>query len=255
MFTKWKELLRNPKELADFLKVAVQILLFIAGYLLVDSAFENARIAYVNAETNATEMETKRLERESREASKYMLYDAVVKSLESKNVIHQEVAMKLVISSEGSPFRNGLLTSLAMSTHPEIKNKADGTLVKEKKYLQGNSQIEDKLSSDNGWDYDIFWCENSGKTAEKSAQQIVNHLNDKKANGDDSIGRVRVRMLPDSINEQPGYRISGNLIRFDKNEYQQAQALQQSTNEMIPFKLSLSRMNTKWYLSAFICPN
>lgn len=251
---KWKELLGNPKELADFLKIIVQILVLVVGFFIVKLGIEKAQEAYLNAQTEATYRTIIRLDKESSEKSKYLLYDAVVKSLESKNVIHQEVAMKLVISSEDSPLRNGLLASLATSTYSNIKSGSQQTSLKEKVFVQDNSQIGVKNSSDSGWDYDIFWCEKSGESAEKSAQRIVNHLNEKKAKGDDTIGRVRVRMLPDSINEQPGYRISGNLIRYNESESKQAQLLKQSTNAIVPFDLSLSRMNTKWYLSAFICP-
>jgi hypothetical protein len=255
MRTTWKDFWSDPKQFFNGLKIILQILVLVGGVFLVNSAFEKARTAYVEAETNATIMETQRLERESNENSKYMLYDAVVKSLESKNPIYQEVVKKLVITSPDSPFRNGLFDALATSTNPQIKKDVIGIIEKEKVYAQENIQIDSKAVSDRGWDYDIFWCEQSDTSAQKSAQQIAQHLNDKKASGDDTIGRVRVRMLPDSINAQPGYRISGNLIRYDESESKQAQALQQSTNAIVPFDLSLSRMNTKWYLSAFICPN
>jgi hypothetical protein len=102
------------------------------------------------------------------------------------------------------------------------------------------------------YDIDIFWCEGSGKVAERQAAAIHKALLEKGA-----AGRIRTRLLPDTINAQQGYGISGYAIRRHGGDEQVAAAPASVSQTVVPgtqFTVELSGQPFRWYLSAFVCP-
>lgn len=74
---------------------------------------------------------------------------------------------------------------------------------------------------------------------------------------DNAKGRIRARLLPDSLNARDGYRNTGYVIRYGVEEEAQAKALKGFGEQALgvpTFALALSRQNTPWYISAFVCP-
>ncbi len=206
------------------------------------------------------ERDQERIERESLETFNFKIYDAVRESLEVSNPQQQEVAKALVTYMADEPLRTGLLNVLRDAGTEEVKREVAGLLEREQKFNKEEAEVEATPRSAEAsfdWediDYDIFWCESSGPRAEEQATRIVEEMRRQGAKG-----RLRVRLLPDSINARPGYQHSGYVIRLNRGEEQQARRLKQLGNEVLAefgadFEISLSRQSTRWYLSAFICP-
>lgn len=96
---------------------------------------------------------------------------------------------------------------------------------------------------------DIFYCEKKQATSQPLAQAIL-----AKKNTND-VGRWRVRFLPESVNQRPGYQISGSEIRFTPpDETTAAKAL---LNQLSAIGVRASLRETSYptpgYISAFIC--
>lgn len=211
-------------------------------------------------ESERKDMELIRINRESQEKKQLTIYDAVVKSLETDDPKRQKVAMALVTSmlDLDNPLRAELLAVIGGSGSPEIKVEAKRTLSNENLFqTQTNAPVEQRTGTSFNWedfDYDIFWCESSGGKAEQTANSIVARLKSEGAKG-----RLRARLLPDSINARPGYQHSGYVVRFNNGEEKQANELVRVGNSLLQegssFTASLSGQPTPWYLSAFVCPS
>jgi hypothetical protein len=213
-------------------------------------------------EATLRDIQERRAERESVQKVQIEVYQQVVTSLEKNRPEMQRVAAALVTSLLDEPLRGGLLNALATTAEPSIAQKVRETLTSENVFRRDESvtaqpEVEDKVRPKSfSWedvDYDVFWCERSGEAAKRMASRIVAQLKEEGARG-----RLRVRMLPDSINARPGYQHSGFVIRMNPGEELQASQLKRVCDAALTgagtFHLSLSAQNTPWYLSAFVCP-
>ena len=207
-------------------------------------------------EADRKDAEELRANRESLEKKQLLVYDAVVKSLESGDVKKQGVAQALVTSMLEDPLRTELLAVLTTSGSAKIREEAQATLTQETRFKAEEKVVQAPLqrasSSWADWDFDLFWCERSGKTAEELAGRILEQLKSEGAKG-----RLRVRLLPDSINARPGYQHAGYVIRYNKGEEEQARELKRLGDKIAgpgAFVTTLSSQSTPWYLSAFVCP-
>jgi hypothetical protein len=204
-----------------------------------------------------------REERESNQDFNLKIYEIVTKSLEESSAQKQEAAKAFVVVMVNEPLRSSLLNVLKQGGEPTVKQKIGQILEAEEKFKSNVAVVPEKkreeASSYNWgeWDFDIFWCSASGTKAKVQAELIGEQL---VAEG--AKGRIRVRELPDSINAKSGYQIDGYAIRRNSNEKEAAaalkllaeQALEKSGNRST-FNLSLTRQNTPWYISAFLCPS
>jgi len=215
-------------------------------------------------ESDRKDIEEIRVNRESLEKKQLMVYDAVVKSLESGEQKRQRVSKALVTSMLEDPLRTELLNVLTESGSPEIKKEAQATLALESTFKAEERVVSSKKadatpkantssSKWGDWDFDIFWCEGSGNPAKEQAEKIKKALLDEGAKG-----RLRVRLLPDSLNARPGYQHTGYVIRYNDNEDEQSKQLKTLGDKAIAsgasFIRTLSNQPTAWYLSAFVCP-
>lgn len=108
------------------------------------------------------------------------------------------------------------------------------------------------------YDFDIFWCEASDASAEQAAKAITAALIQQGAQG-----RVRTRVLPTARNNDPGYRNDGFLVAYNDDEEKIAEDLMKiagtAANTVFgnapTFGPKVSKQKTKWYLSAFVCPD
>jgi hypothetical protein len=210
-------------------------------------------------ESERKDLELERINRESLEKKQLTIYDAVVKSLETDDPKRQKVAMALVTSmlEIDNPLRTELLAVIGGTGSAEIKKEARQILGKESEFHAETRAPQAQRSGQafnwEDFDYDVFWCESSGSQAKATAEGIVSRL---KAEG--AKGRLRARLLPDSINARPGYQHSGFVVRFNAGEEKQANELVRLGNAVLNgkgvFTSSLSAQSTPWYLSAFVCP-
>ncbi|GKS58264.1 hypothetical protein YTPLAS18_17910 [Nitrospira sp.] len=213
-----------------------------------------------DVEASVKYAESERADRESLEKKQMAVYDAVVRSLGERNAQQQRVAKALVTSmlDLDSPLRSELLAVLAETGTPEVQAEVRKTVSTEKQFLQEQSQLSASEAGKtptggHSTNYDIFWCELSGEGARRIAEQIKENLEENKAQG-----RIRVRLLPASVNARPGYQHSGYVIRYNTGEENEAAELSRVGNKVLSeigsFRQSISYQNTPSYLSAFVCP-
>ena len=247
------------------INVAVTILLAIlAGWSKfklddTEQLLKRVETKVMERDSERKDTEQARINRESQEKKQLTIYEAVVKSLETDNPKRQKVAMALVTTmlEIDNPLRSELLAVIGGSASIEIKKEAQQTLGKENVFhVEANAPSVQRTSKIFNWedfDYDVFWCESSGKNAKEAAEKIVSQLKNEGAKG-----RLRPRLLPDSINTRPGYQHSGFVVRYNTGEEKQANELIRVGNTVLnaknAFTSSLSSQSTPWYISAFVCP-
>lgn len=185
---------------------------------------------------------------------------------EVKNVItkrdrdpREEDAVRVLVESlADDPFRWKLLKVLAVgASSSEVKQAAAATskFYEDEAAMQSQAVISKKstnssTSSDYGaYNIDFFYCEKTRTTSEPLARSALSL----KSSGD--TGRWRVRALPESVNQQPGYGISASEIRFTPPEESAvANSLAQAlSNKGISVALHETGYPTPGYVSVFIC--
>lgn len=207
-----------------------------------------------------------RAERESLDGKRIKVYEAVVESLSKSDERMQRVSAALVRAMLEEPLRTELLTVLSEAGTPQVRDEVKRALDQAQVSAFERAEVEKKATrvieasqrtpaSHFAWenvDYDLFWCESSGPQAEAVAKGMRDVM---QAQG--AKGRLRVRVLPDSVNARPGYGHTSNVVRYNSGEEKQADALVGIGNQMLggtgPFGKSLSAQTTRWYLSAFVC--
>ncbi|MBS0345959.1 MAG: hypothetical protein JSR69_05805 [Proteobacteria bacterium] len=116
--------------------------------------------------------------------------------------------------------------------------------------------VEGKQVTWSNYDFDVFYCDgidNSEKLKAEAASVINLKALDAKASG-----RWRVRPLPMEVNARPGYRVSGNEIRYSSSDEKPlADLLQKNMTDKklnIPgVQVRATSQQTRWYISVFLC--
>lgn len=214
-------------------------------------------------ESKLKETETRLKETESSRKLSFDLYQEVKKVLERKeNQPRDEEVLRVLIESLAEdPFRYKLLSVLAVgATTPEAKRSAteSSEFFREEVQLSTNQQsaatpaTSKPVVKDEGvgnYDIDVFYCAGKRTTSEPLAREVVG------LKGPGESGRWRLRALPESVNQQPGYGVSANEIRFNApEELTVAKKLQQRlANTGVTATLRETQSPTKWYVSIFVC--
>jgi len=206
-----------------------------------------------------------REERESNQDFNLKIYEIVTQSLEEKNAQKQEAAKAFVVVMVDEPLRSSLLNVIKQGGAPEVKKDIGKILEAEEKFQTSAAIVPDKKRDEvstyqwGNWDFDIFWCTESGPNAKKQAELIGEQLV-----AENAKGRIRIRELPESINAKSGYQINGYGIRrnANKEETKTADALKKLAEKSLAeidiktsFNVSVSRQDTPWYISSFVCPS
>jgi len=227
-----------------------------------DLDLQKAKLDEQQASLN--KLTTERSLRKFDEDLTFRVYDAVITSLKANDAKQQQAASALVIVMAEEPLRTQLLQVFdkAQTTAPEVRLEVAKVLATEQRFQQEEATAKAALAAKpprptigpgwGDWDIDVFWCQKSGEPARKNADAIVTALQN-----DGAKGRLRARVLPDSINAQPGYRVSGYAVRRDTGEEERAVALKLLAERILPgttFDVLPTGRATRWYLSAFICP-
>ena len=253
----------SGKTLLERLQIGVSILLALAaGYSAwqmnaTEKSLKETERSLKTRESERKDSEETRANRESIEKKQLLVYDAVVKSLESGDAKKQSVSKALVTALLEDPLRTELLVVLTTSAAPEIKKEAQATIAQESTFKAEERVVRAepraKPTDWADWDFDIFWCERSGSAAQAQAEKMKKQLESEGAKG-----RIRVRLLPDSINDRPGYQHAGYVVRYNAGEEAQSNRLKALGDPIVgpaaSFVTSISYQSTPWYLSAFLCP-
>lgn len=253
--------------MGDFLKImlvpAISIVTaLLAGY--VNYSVSTVKSALDVQKGKLEELTTERNLRRFDEDLTFRVYEAVTASLKTNDAKQQQAASALVIVMAAEPLRTQLLQVFDQSqtTAPGVRQEVAKVLETEQRFHREESVVKPTAPPSppppapatgwGEWDVDVFWCERSGDGAHEQADAVVAALQN-----DGARGRLRSRVLPDSINAQPGYRVRGFLIRRDPGEEERAAALQQLAERTLPgasLEVGASGQATRWYLSAFVCP-
>lgn len=190
------------------------------------------------------------------------LYQEVRKVIQSekKNPREEEAVRVLVESLAEDPFRGKFLNVIALgANNTDVRRKAETSAVfyKEEEtmndtgttpFLSSGSPMS-PTSKYGAFNIDFFYCESSRQKNEPLAAKAAALQNSQ------SKGRWRARLLPESINDQPGYNIHDNIIRFNNDEKAIAQTLTTDirTNLQVDLKGMEILYPTPNYVSVFFC--
>lgn len=213
-------------------------------------------------ESKLKEAEARLREAESTRKLSFDLYEEVKRVLEKKErTPRDEEALRVLVEAlADDPFRYKLLSVLAVSaTTPDAKRSAaeSSTFFQEEAQLSAR-QLPDPATAPGSpagqgglgaYDIDVFYCSARRSSAEPIAQKVMG------LKRPDESGRWRLRALPETINQQPGYGVASNEIRFNAPvELSAATLLEKRLAGLgVPSRLRESQQLTKWYISVFIC--
>ncbi|MFT5674253.1 MAG: hypothetical protein ACI808_000168 [Paraglaciecola sp.] len=211
--------------------------------------------AYNAIKVSSLEADFKQVEAE-RELN-FRIYSSIADALESgdeKRVLAVRGIVQAMASESIRPaFLQALEPAMQRVFAQEELEVASSTIAQ-----KGNASIEPKSITTDGswgeWDFDVFWCASSGIEAENISSKIVHGLINAGAKG-----RIRSRILPDTVNQRRGYQVTGFQIRRSDNEIEMANKLNKFVTslpdlENITIKEKLTSQKTAWYISIFVCP-
>lgn len=188
------------------------------------------------------------------------LYQEVKKVIEKKDKDpREEDAVRVLVESlADDPFRWKLLKVLAVGAKsPEVKQAAAATSMfyEEESSVQRNLAAQTPAAVTNAstnfasFNIDFFYCEKKRATSEPLARSALG------LKGSGENGRWRIRALPESVNQQPGYSVTSSEIRFTPpQERSVAEALSKAlATKNIRATLHETSYPTPGYVSVFIC--
>lgn len=232
--------------------------------LPLDERLKELNIQLADTDRRLKEAEARLKETESGRKLSFDLYQEVRKILERKDkTAKDEEALRVLIESLAEdPFRYKLLSVLAVSaTAPEVKRSASESskFYEVQAQLSQQSQAAPSVAAPKAaggsstaigsMDIDVFYCAAKQATSEPIARKLL------QLQQPGETGRWRLRFLPDSVNQQPGYGITANEIRYNAPlETEAAKLLAQRIGSAgVQTTLRESMQLTKWYLSVFVC--
>lgn len=232
--------------------------------LPLDANLKKLQLSTGETERRLKETESRLKEAESRlkeaESSRKLTFDLYqeVKVMLAKEAASErdENALRVLLETLAEdPFRSKLLNVLAIGArNTEVKQLAKDSA----KFFDDQVAVALKPEPAPGknsnktigsYDVDVFYCTSNQAKLNALADNIVAL----KLPGE--TGHWRPRLLPDSINQQSGYRVSENEIRYNApGESEVALELQKRLAAAgIVAKLRVSQTPTRWYLSIFAC--
>ncbi|MEO3690478.1 hypothetical protein [Roseateles paludis] len=232
--------------------------------LPLDERLKELNIQLADTDRRLKEAEARLKETESGRKLSFDLYQEVRKILERKDkTAKDEEALRVLIESLAEdPFRYKLLSVLAVSaTAPEVKRSASES----SKFYEVQAQLAQQNAAPppaaatkaagtastaiGSMDIDVFYCAAKQASSEPLARKLL------QLQQPGETGRWRLRFLPDSVNQQPGYGITANEIRYNAPlETEAAKLLAQRISDAgVQTTLRESMQLTKWYISVFVC--
>lgn len=107
-----------------------------------------------------------------------------------------------------------------------------------------------------GWDYDIFSCEEEPGSM-PLAKMLFDALRKRDERSLGLLGRIRLRSLPQEINQRQDYRVYKSIvIKSSPDKFEQAAKLREWAKRVLPDQtVTVERSDRKlpWYLSLFVC--
>lgn len=245
-------------------KVLTLISLVLAAYAAWKALPIDAEIKHLQAETQRLDLALKQADADLKglELNRKVtleLYQAVKTVIEKKDKDpREEDAVRVLVESlADDPFRWKLLNVIAAGAKsPEVKQAAAET----SNYFREEAQVQVAVhqaavavpAAAGGvgtFNVDFFYCEKKKLSSEPIARRALTL----KQSSD--TGRWRLRALPESINQQVGYGISTNFIRFTApDEMTVAETLKTKlASQSVSVQFQEISYPTPGYVSVFIC--
>lgn len=184
------------------------------------------------------------------------VYDAVVSAIQDSSQRRQEIARSLVYAMVvDTSLQQGFLAALRQEGVLAVRRVVAKDLAFDDSTQQTRVAARVAGSRTGTARVDLFWCEKSGTSAQRVMQDVARHLP-----GAGLTAQARVRSLPASVNDRPGYYVWGYQIRFEAAEQGDAEKLRQAMLQAIPKASGASvtlvpiSSPTPGYISAFACP-
>lgn len=174
---------------------------------------DNLEVKAKKIENSALRIETELREREFSNTLKIQMYKEVKEAISKKDQKLQNAVLLLVneMLADDSLFKDKLITVLLASPNTDavVKEEQEKFETKKSEYLD---QEATKIVQGRGT-VDVFYLEDIIAEAKPRAQKIVDRLQKQYPNF-----RIRMRLLPRTVNARRGYRIGENQIRYESIE-------------------------------------
>lgn len=242
-------------------QLIVTLVLAVLGFMLNKSSGDaKDRLAEIESQ-----LKLKQEERASAEAAdklRIQLFEHVMTAIE-KGQPNQRLAAKTLLTSFLKPeddLRTGLLIALATDAEPEVKKELQTVVDQDRKYLEQEAEVKNTVArapavapaAGGGavarYYVDVFYCEAGGEAYRTRAESIVKLLGTRTA-------RSRLRVLPETLNQSPGMRVSSLQVRYNGSEADVARELSRllAGEQQGDFTPTEIRTATPNYLSVFVC--
>jgi hypothetical protein len=185
------------------------------------------------------------------------VYDAVVSAIQDSSQRRQEIARSLVYAMiADTALQQGFLEALRQEGVPAVRRVVAKDLAFDNSTQQARVAANVASTRTGTARIDLFWCEKSGAPAQRLMQEVARNLTSTGL----APAQARVRSLPASVNERPGYYAWGYQIRFEAGEQDDAEKLRKAMLQAIPAASQTTvtlvpvSSPTPGYISAFACP-
>lgn len=245
----------------QLLQLAVTIMLAVLGFMLNKSSTE-ARDRLAVIEGDLKQKQEDRAAAEAADKLRIQLFEHVMAAIE-KGQPNQRLAAKTLLTSFLKPedeLRTGLLIALATDAEPGVKQALQTVVEQDRRYLEQEAEVKTTAAQAPAvapatgggalarYYVDVFYCEVGGDAWRQRADAIVKLLATRTA-------RSRLRVLPETLNQSPGMRVSSLQVRYNGNEADVARELSRllATAQQGDFTPTAIRTATPNYLSVFVC--
>lgn len=195
-----------------------------------------------------------RAAKQAEEAFNLQIYEKVYAALQNNDRRKHDVAYALVQSLEDDQRLKKYLLGLFQSdiVAPATRGLAAVSLfrIEQQSAARDTTQPAPESAEPKKVNYDVFWCEGS-REWEQRAVAAADRIR-----AQAGVGRVRVRMLPNEVNRESRFRVSGLMIRIDPGEETLGRQLKAWIDPAVTpksFNLDANAQGTPNYLSAFVC--
>jgi hypothetical protein len=185
------------------------------------------------------------------------VYDAVVSAIQDSSQRRQEIARSLVYAMiPDTSLQQGFLEALRQEGVPAVRRVVARDLAFDDSTQQARVAASAAGTRTGTARIDLFWCEKSGTPAQRVMQEVARNLRGAGL----APTQARVRSLPATVNDRPGYYVWGYQVRFEAKEQGDAEKLRNAMLSAMPAagKTSVTLVPvsspTPGYLSAFACP-
>lgn len=200
------------------------------------------------------ELENKIKQKSFENELRFKIYGEVLTVLDTTDGKKQEAVRSMVeiMLKDDSVFKERMLAVMYFdpNTVDSVRNKI--AIVRESINQLTDSAVRITPRKGSPFRVDVFYLEDIPIEAKPRAEKVAQAIKEKNPSYD-----VRLRVLPKTINDRPGYRISSNQIRCEISERSKAQELLKLIESKNVFQLEQPEINqitykTPAYISIFI---